>query len=463
MKPAVILLGLVLLLDATLAAEESCAGRCGSFEPQKKCQCDSMCVYYGSCCGDFDTMCPKKTARGDTFDETEDVTEAVTTVKPTEITPTLIPTVNTLAVTTPALNPPTTVQGPTPADPDAAPCSGRPFDAFLQLKNGSIYAFRGEYFFELDDKSILPGYPKLIQDVWGISGPIDAAFTRINCQGKSYMFKGNQYWRFDGDVLEEDYPRSISVGFDGIPDDVDAAFAIPAPSHRGKEKAYFFKALKNEATCTCVRSSLTKDDRILACHGDKYHQYEFKHQPSHEECVQMSRSSPSVLFTRYTDLFCDQTWEDFFTDLFGSSSSSRHTGPRFTSRDWQGIRPPVDAAMVGRVYLSSKPTPSSLLPARRRSNRRKRPSKKRGGRRLSRHVLFDDLWGYDDWFNYGDYSDIIDERTTQEYKSTPVQNVYFFKRDKYYRVDLQTKRVDYTSPPYPRSIAKYWLGCKSEF
>lgn len=48
---------------------------------------------------------------------------------------------------------------------------------------------QGEYFFELDDKSILPGYPKLIQDVWGISGPIDAAFTRINCQGKSYIFK----------------------------------------------------------------------------------------------------------------------------------------------------------------------------------------------------------------------------------------------------------------------------------
>lgn len=34
-----------------------------------------------------------------------------------------------------------------------------------------------------------PGYPKLIQDVWGIEGPIDAAFTRINCQGKTYLFK----------------------------------------------------------------------------------------------------------------------------------------------------------------------------------------------------------------------------------------------------------------------------------
>jgi integrin beta 8 len=29
-------------------------------------------------------------------------------------------------------------------------------------------------------------------------------------------------------------------------------------------------------------------------------------------------------------------------------------------------------------------------------------------------------------------------------------------------VDLQTKHIDFASPPYPRSIAKYWLGCKQE-
>ncbi|XP_042369754.1 vitronectin-like, partial [Plectropomus leopardus] len=126
-------------------------------------------------------------------------------------------------------------------DPDAVACSGRPFDSFMQLKNGSIYAFRGDYCFELDQKSVLPGYPKLIKDVWGISGPIDAAFTRINCQGKTYIFKGNKYWRFDNGVLDEDYPRDISVGFDKIPDHVDAAFALPAPGHNGKEKVYFFK------------------------------------------------------------------------------------------------------------------------------------------------------------------------------------------------------------------------------
>lgn len=34
--------------------------------------------------------------------------------------------------------------------------------------------------------------------------------------------------------------------------------------------------------------------------------------------------------------------------------------------------------------------------------------------------------------------------------------------DKYYRVDLKRKRVDSAIPPYPRSIAKYWLGCERE-
>lgn len=39
---------------------------------------------------------------------------------------------------------------------------------------------------------------------------------------------------------------------------------------------------------------------------------------------------------------------------------------------------------------------------------------------------------------------------------------FFMMADKYYRVDLQTKRVASANPPYPRSIAKYWLGCNYE-
>lgn len=34
-----------------------------------------------------------------------------------------------------------------------------------------------------------------------------------------------------------------------------------------------------------------------------------------------------------------------------------------------------------------------------------------------------------------------------------------FLPDKYYRVNLRTKRVDLVHPRYPRSIAQYWLDC----
>lgn len=50
---------------------------------------------------------------------------------------------------------------------------------------------------------------------------------------------------------------------------------------------------------------------------DRYYQYQFKNQPSHKECVEMNEASPSLLFWQYNDLFCDQTWGDLFTELFG--------------------------------------------------------------------------------------------------------------------------------------------------
>lgn len=140
--------------------------------------------------------------------------------------------------------------------------------------------------------------------------------------------QGDQYWRFDGDVMDEGYPRNISVGFDGVPDGVDAAFAIPAPSHRGQEKAYFFKGTIGIPLKGTQRNDLHVINYLpkhsswhqewgIYVSEDRYYQYDFKHQPSHKECVEMSEASPSLLFGRYTDLFCDQTWEDLFTKLFG--------------------------------------------------------------------------------------------------------------------------------------------------
>ncbi|XP_048837227.1 vitronectin-like [Brienomyrus brachyistius] len=41
------------------------------------------------------------------------------------------------------------------------------------------------------------------------------------------------------------------------------------------------------------------------------------------------------------------------------------------------------------------------------------------------------------------------------------QKVYFFKKDRYYRVDLRSMMVDLVYPPYPRSTAKHWPGCQN--
>ncbi|MGH0161569.1 UNVERIFIED_CONTAM: hypothetical protein FKN15_041368 [Acipenser sinensis] len=314
-------LGVILILSAltaALAVEDSCVGRCEiGFDSKKKCQCDSMCKYYQSCCVDYDTACRSKVSRGDLFDVPEDEydysaneTETVESVPPETqnhgaslLRPNAVrPRVETTAANTeyePVTEQPelgrVTEPNPTehtrPLQPEPAElCSGDPFDAFTQVKNGSMYAFRGQHFYELDDKEVKPGYPKLIKDIWGVEGPIDTAFTRINCQGKTYIFKGKEYWRFEDGVLDPDYPRDISEGFSGIPDNVDAAFALPAANYRGKEKVYFFK-------------------------GSQYYQYEFRKQPTQQECSEME---PSTLFSRYTALQYD-IWEDIFSLLFKGS------------------------------------------------------------------------------------------------------------------------------------------------
>ncbi|KAG7479509.1 vitronectin isoform X1 [Solea senegalensis] len=535
---------LLALLTHTLAAEESCMGRCeNGFDSQRQCQCDSMCKYYKSCCSDFDVTCGMMT-RGDTFsfaEDDDDDDEAIegttpssrhsaqssttvssqmtptqqpasdfrpqqppetsvemskpprrtdtifqrvpvrqrTPTSPTVLFTTLVPETDTAAETTTV--PVTT--GPTEApDPDAEVCSGNPFDSFMQLKNGSIFAFRGKYFFELDNKSVAPGYPKLIKDVWGIDGPIDAAFTRVNCQGKTYIFKGNKYWRFDNGVLEDDYPRAINVGFDKIPDHVDAAFALPASGHHGKERVYFFK-------------------------DDQYYMYEFLHQPSHGECITMSERFPSTLFRRYTDMY-DNNYESFFSELF-SDLPQHHDHHHFINKDWKGLKSPVDAAMAGRIYV----TPRRTAPRRNDYNRdqwwsqqygqqwgRRRQSRspfwgsmaeqgmnmgqemaERGmelGRRLAeRRMEMEERLGRDwdrrrdqDWDqdrrrdrynqnNRGNYDSRYDWSHWDRQRNLPTQSVFFFKGDKYYRVDLSTKRVDPAMPPYPRSIANFWLGC----
>ncbi|XP_017288869.1 vitronectin a [Kryptolebias marmoratus] len=515
---------LIVLLLALLseAANDSCLGRCeNGFDSQRQCQCDSMCKYYTSCCSDYAAACVR-TARGDMFEYAEDDYDLLASPGPSVATPSQPPVPDSsrslrpppdigLHTTGPPRpdNPRVTPESSTAPperklsaatraprghetaeavtvpvtsapDPDAEVCSGRSFNSFMQLRNGSVYAFRGEYFFELGQNSVLPGSPKLIQDVWGIAGPIDAAFTRINCQGMTYIFKGDKYWRFNNGALDDGYPRNISIGFEMIPDHVDGAFALPAHTHHGKERAYFFK-------------------------GNQYYMYEFLHQPSHGECTAMSERAQSTLFRRYTDLYYSN-YERFFAELFPDMPQHRETKHRFINGDWRGLESPVDAAMASRIYVAPW-----------RSGRRsdyqqwgQQNGRQRGRRRWNRSWGSADEYGMNmgrgfaergmemglrlaerrmemeerlrqGWDRRRDQDQDQDRDQTRRWdrynqnnrgnydsrsnwfnqRDTPIQSVYFFKGDKYSRVDLRTKTVDPAVPPYPRSIAKYWLGCSN--
>ncbi|KAG8590154.1 hypothetical protein GDO81_006656, partial [Engystomops pustulosus] len=435
---------------------ESCTGRClDGFDVNKKCQCDNLCIYYKSCCHDYISICKPKETRGDvfsipedefnydTFNDTVDPEElnefapAEELVESTDETPSEEPTTEPPAKEEPTEEPPATEEPteepPATEEPTAEPpateetpevlCSGKPFDAFTNFKNGSIYAFRGKYFYELNDKRALDGYPKLIKDVWGIEGPIDAAFTRLNCQGKTYLFKGKQYWRFSDGGLDSGYPRAIVDGFLNIPDDIDAAFSLPANNYEGYEKAYFFK-------------------------GNRYWQYEFKKQPTIEECMS---SSPSEIFTRYVMIQYD-SWERGLDFVFGGWFRDNSVG-RYISRDWKGVPSNINAVLPSRLYVPARKRSPSRRSRRRKTNRRK--SNKRRLSWLDTFTL-DDLFSTYDYDEESDPDWVPPERPS---KCQPVQSVYFFKNDKYYRVNLQTKRVDRVSPRYPRSIAEYWLGC----
>uniref|UniRef100_A0A8C8S833 Vitronectin n=1 Tax=Pelusios castaneus TaxID=367368 RepID=A0A8C8S833_9SAUR len=421
------------------AAEESCVGRCkDGFDAQRKCQCDALCTYYQSCCSDFLSTCKPKVTRGDVFAFPEDDYLDYGTNAPWG-EDTELPSIGTdpTATSLDIITAPTTavLGGPEAGTEDPALasageeeeeeeelCSGKPFDAFTDLKNGSLYAFRGKYFYELDEKSVRPGYPKRIRDVWGIEGPIDAAFTRINCQGKTYIFKGSQYWRFDDGALDPDYPRNISEGFEDIPEDIDAAFALPAHSSHGQERVYFFK-------------------------GNHYWAYDFAKQPSRQDC---EGSSPSLVFDHYA-LMHDDSWEDIFQLLFGSTTGDGAGGPWLVSQDWKGVPSQLDAAMAGRIYVSSRAASWS----------RKRKSRRYRKRLRSQRPAARSFWSWLQDESDPDSSDMDPDWLPGGSRCEPIQSVYFFVGDKYYRLNLQSKRVDSVRPRYPRPIARYWLGCPS--
>ena len=89
-----------------------------------------------------------------------------------------------------------------------------------------MYFFKGSRYWRFSpDKTLDRGFPKKISDGFeGIPNNIDAAFVWSR-NDKIYFFKGSEYYKFDPKKkipVEESYPRPIS-NWDGIPNNINAA------------------------------------------------------------------------------------------------------------------------------------------------------------------------------------------------------------------------------------------------
>ncbi|XP_053677258.1 matrix metalloproteinase-14-like [Anopheles nili] len=100
-------------------------------------------------------------------------------------------------------------------------CNSPSIDSIFHTSDNKTFIFKGDKYYRIVANDIAPGYPKNISEGWpGLPGKIDAAFTHQN--GKTYFFQGTKYWRYRGKEMDADYPKEISDGFPGIPNHLDA-------------------------------------------------------------------------------------------------------------------------------------------------------------------------------------------------------------------------------------------------
>ena len=68
-------------------------------------------------------------------------------------------------------------------------------DALLGTAAGEIFFFRGPHYYRLAEAGAAAERRSLAED-WGLPAKIDTAFTWRDTVEKTYVFKGNQYWKF---------------------------------------------------------------------------------------------------------------------------------------------------------------------------------------------------------------------------------------------------------------------------
>uniref|UniRef100_A0A670YVX9 SMB domain-containing protein n=1 Tax=Pseudonaja textilis TaxID=8673 RepID=A0A670YVX9_PSETE len=119
-------------------------------------------------------------------------------------------------------------------------CNKKPVDGIVPLQNGSLAVFRDHYYWLLNGTSSPSPQPRKISEGWHIPSPIDTVFSRCNCDGKTFFFKGSQYWRFTNDVMDPGYPKLIVKGFGGLNGKIIGALSVAHYRSR-PESVHFFK------------------------------------------------------------------------------------------------------------------------------------------------------------------------------------------------------------------------------
>uniref|UniRef100_A0A8C6GYR2 SMB domain-containing protein n=1 Tax=Mus spicilegus TaxID=10103 RepID=A0A8C6GYR2_MUSSI len=273
----------VVLIQQVSSQELSCKGRCfESFARGRECDCDSQCKQYGKCCADYDSFCeevhnptspsPKTAPPPPGASHTIKSTTKRSPKSPKKKTKKVVESEEITEVKDNKKNTPKKKPNPEPPAVDEAGsgldnaipgtdllagrlnqgininpmlsdetnlCNGKPVDGLTTLRNGTLVAFRGHYFWMLNPFRP-PSPPRRITEVWGIPSPIDTVFTRCNCEGKTFFFKDSQYWRFTNDVVDPGYPKQIVKGFGGLTGKIVAALSIAKYKDR-PESVYFFK------------------------------------------------------------------------------------------------------------------------------------------------------------------------------------------------------------------------------
>ncbi|XP_030062615.1 proteoglycan 4 [Microcaecilia unicolor] len=162
-------------------------------------------------------------------------------------------------------------------------CKGEPADGMTVLQNGSLIVFRGHNFWNLNQFGIVTGNPRSISDVWGIPSPIDTVFTRCNCDGKTFFFKGPHYWRFTNDIMDAGYPKQIVKGFGGLKEKISAVLSVAAYMNR-PESVYFFRpglvqkyTYRQEPSSKCNKGNLPNIHYPVYTYSNQPRKRQFAH------------------------------------------------------------------------------------------------------------------------------------------------------------------------------------------